>query len=173
MCTVAYLMLILVYLCMFVRNLFVILLLGMVFFGCIGQTQPVITNQSKSSKNTTWPPADLAKASDISDFKIVANTSDCASYENITFTVSFNSTRAISKTTLRVHGLKSSYNADYFKENKTIAIFSGKNAFFFNFQMPDCSLCAGLSTSSYSVYAILVHYNETIANASTTLNVEN
>jgi hypothetical protein len=155
------------------KNIVIACILLISLLGCTSspQTTDNTGNTKLATGNLSWPPADLANPQNIIDFQLTAIKNITGSYDNISFIVTFNSTRSIQNTTVQVHGFLSSYDAEYLKENRTVDVVTGHNRIVFNYTMPECSRCSGLSPADYAVFSEIVQYNETLANDSIVVSV--
>ena len=153
-----------------------ILALSIFFFMpcCIDSVSGQAQNQqSNTTNNQSAYLITNVTSNDILDFQLNSSKQECKSYENIYFTVSVNSTRRIENASLSLHGLLSSYGAEYLKKNNSIIVESGYNEYIIEYTMPVCSKCAGLPAGSYAVYAELFYHGQLLANNSLIINVVN
>ena len=71
---------------------------------------------------------------------------------------------------LMVYGI----NSRYYRLNKTkeVNLTKGLNTFIFEYKAPSCNTCSGIRAGAYDVTAKLTYQNETIANSTISVDIQ-
>jgi hypothetical protein len=92
------------------------------------------------------------------------------SNELINFTIEINSSREMKDLFFTTYGILDRWNRYRLNETRILNLSNGINKIEFSYTTPSCYGCAGIVPGNYTIIALLIKGNETIAN--TTCNIE-
>jgi maltose-binding protein MalE len=86
------------------------------------------------------------------------------SSEVMKMTIAVSSSGNMDNTTVRIDGIRDTYNRTRLSHEIHANLTSGQIIFTYDFELPSCSRCAGLPEGSYPFNVTLVHDNVVISN---------
>lgn len=95
------------------------------------------------------------------------------SSEVMTITVSLDSKRALDNTTVRIEGFEDRNGRNRLTHEINSNLSWGPNTFFYEYELPHCSSCAGLNPGEYNISVSLSREGEILDRANTSVRLEN
>ena len=122
--------------------------------------EPINENESILNESTT----------ELATLELSTDKEIYHSNELMNITLVINSSNDIEDVTLRVYGI----NARYYRldETRRINMETGTNTVEFTYKTPRCYGCAGIIPGTYQINADLTYNNETIANITKDIGIE-
>lgn len=139
--------------------------------GCIGDKNPVGESPSETTTLTTstsslTPPEDVKP--EIKSFTVPKKV--YKSREKMNLTVQVGSIADLENATVKVYGIHSRY--DRLNKKKTMDLAKGENTVIFEYTMPSCTGCAGISPGPYNITAEVSVGGKIIENKTLTVEIQ-
>jgi len=94
------------------------------------------------------------------------------SNELVAITVTVSSAENLTNATLRFEGLKDNYGRDRISHDIPASLQPGETNITYDYNLPPCSICAGLSPGNYSFNVSLVHDNTVLSDMTHFIRIE-
>ena len=145
------------------KLIFILLLASLFFIGCVDQNLSI----DVSSNNTNF-----YKQENLSLVSMKISTDKTFYYSNelINFTIEINSSKEMRDLFFTTYGILDKWNRYRLNETRILNLSNGINRIEFSYITPSCYGCAGIIPDNYTIVAMLIKGNETIAN--TTCKIE-
>jgi hypothetical protein len=106
---------------------------------------------------------------------IVNVTTDKGLYhsnEVMTITVTITSSGNLTNATIKFDGLRDHYGRERLSHDLTTDLPTGEINLTYDYNLPSCSICAGLSPGMYSFKVSLIHDNSVLSNMTHSIRIE-
>ena len=91
------------------------------------------------------------------------------SRETMEISVNLSASQPVDNYLVKVEGITDSRGRTRLMQEQAVNLTGGTQAVIFEYQLPSCNTCSGISEGKYAINATLVRENMTVANASTTI----
>lgn len=92
--------------------------------------------------------------------------------EVMNITVAVNATGNLDNATLVIEGIQDKHGRTRLSHQMQVNLTSGANTFTYDYQLPECSSCAGLNPGAYQVNVTLMENGTVISNATTSVEIQ-
>jgi hypothetical protein len=92
--------------------------------------------------------------------------------EIMNITVEVNATGNLDNATLMIEGIQDKHGRTRLSHEMQVNLTSGENTFTYDYQLPECSSCAGLNPGSYNVNVTLIRNGSVISNATKSVEIQ-